>query len=205
VWTDGKLQTGNGGPIRDVEEVSCTGFYVKKFIDPAALSSARGVGSDIAWPRFRYAEVLLNAAEAALELGGANVNDAVTWVNLVRQRAGFPANSLDATTLTIARLQNERRVELAFEDHRTWDLSRWRIAHTLWNGSNSNPKAVLYALYPYRVINPSDPSKDGKYVFDKFVAPKFLAPRFYQLGNYYSQISQTVLDNNPLIVKNPFH
>lgn len=205
LWTDGKLQTGNGGPIRDVEEVSCTGFYVKKFIDPAALSSARGVGSDIAWPRFRYAEVLLNAAEAALELGGANVADAVTWVNLVRQRAGFPANSLDASTLTIARLQNERRVELAFEDHRTWDLARWRLAHTVWNGSNSNPRAVLYALYPYRVINPSDPSKNGKYVFDKFVAPKFLAPRFFQLGNYYSQISQTVLDNNPLIVKNPFH
>jgi hypothetical protein len=50
-----------------------------------------------------------------------------------------------------------------------------------------------------------DPSKNGKYVFDKFVAPKFVAPRFYQMGNYYSSINQTVLDNNPLIIKNPFH
>lgn len=204
MWTDGKLQTGNGGPMRSSTEVSNTGFYIKKFIDPATLSSARGVGSDIAWPRFRYAEVLLNAAEAAFELGGANITDALTYINKVRERAGFPPNSLDASTLTIARIQNERRVELAFEDHRTWDLSRWRLADSYWNGQANNPKAVMYALYPYRIVRPGSPL-DGKYVFDKFVAPKFVAPRFFRIGNYYSSISQDVLDNNPLIVKNPFH
>ena len=72
-------------------------------------------------------------------------------------------------------------------------------------GQASNPKAVEYALYPYRIINSVDPTKNGKYVFDKFLAPKFVAPRFYQMGNYYSQITQSILDNNPLIVKNPFH
>jgi len=204
VHTDGKLLTGLGGPMRITQEVSNTGFYIKKFIDPATLSSARGVGSDIAWPRFRYAEVLLNAAEAAFEIGGANIPDALNYVNEVRQRAGFPPNSLNAGTLTLARLQNERRVELAYEDHRTWDLARWRIAHTVWNGQSSNPTAMMYALYPYRIIHPGNPN-DGKYVFDRFVAPKFLAPRFYQMGNYYSSISQTVLDNNKLIIKNPFH
>jgi hypothetical protein len=206
LFTDGKLLTGNGGPMRASTEVSTTGFYIKKFIDPATLSSARGVGSDIAWPKFRYAEVLLNASEAAFELGGAaNLTDALTYVNTVRQRAGFPANSLTAVTLTLAELQNERRVELAYEDHRTWDLARWRIAHIVWNGQASNPKAMCYALYPYRVINSVDPTKNGKYVFDKFVAPKYVAPRFFQMGNYYSSVSQSVLDNNPLIVKNPFH
>jgi hypothetical protein len=124
-------------------------------------------------------------------------------VNQVRQRAGFPPNSLNATTLTLARLQNERDVELAFEDHRVWDLARWRQAHVLWDGSASNPNAVMYALFPYRIVNPGNPN-DGKYVFDKFVAPKFVNARFYQLMNYYSSISQSVLDNNPLIVKNPF-
>lgn len=204
IHTDGKLLTGRGGPVRTTEEVSNTGFYIKKFIDPATLSSARGVGSDIAWPRFRYAEVLLNAAEAAFELGGANITDALTYVNRVRERAGFPPNSLDVGTLTFERLQNERRVELCFEDHRVWDLSRWRQAHILWDGQASNPNAVLSSLYPYRVIHPGSPN-DGKYVFDAFKAPKFIAPRFYQLGNYYSSISQTVLDNNPLIIMNPFH
>lgn len=202
--TDGKLLTGNGGPMRISQEVSNTGFYIKKFIDPATLSSARGVGTDTWWVRFRYGEVLLNAAEAALELGGANITDALTYVNQVRQRAGFPANSLNATTLTLAKLQSERRLELAYEDHRVWDLMRWRIAHTVWNGSASTPSANLYALYPYRVIRPGH-ANDGKYVFDRFLAPKFKAARFFQMGNYYSSISQTVLDNNPLIVKNPFH
>ncbi len=204
LYTDGKLLTGNGGPMRTTEEVSNTGFYIKKFIDPAALSSARGVGSDIAWPKFRYGEVLLNAAEAAFELGGANTADAVNYINQVRERAGFGPNSLTSTTLTFDRIINERRVELAFEDHRVWDVARWRRAHILWDGSASNPNANMFALYPYRIVHPGSP-RDGKYVFDKFKAPKFQNARFYRMGNYYSEVNQTVLDNNKLIVKNPFH
>lgn len=204
LYTDNKTLTGLGGPVRTASEVSNTGFYLRKYVDPAPMSSARGVGSQVWWIKFRYAEILLNAAEAAFELGGANITDALTYVNEVRERAGFPPNSLDAGTLTLARLQNEQRVEFAFEDHRLWDVNRWRVAHIIWNGTASNPDANLYALYCYRVIRPGHPS-DGKYVFDKFVAPNFKTPRFFQMGNYYSQISQSVLDNNKLIVKNPFH
>lgn len=136
-----------------------------------------------------------------LELG--NTPRALTLINTLRERAGFPANSL--ATLTMAKIMQERRNELAFEDHRLWDLIRWRTAHTTWDGVASNPNTKVYALYPYRVINASDPTKDGKYVFDKMVAPRFITPRFFRTGNYYSQISQTVLNNNPLIVKNPEH
>ncbi len=202
LFTDGKLLTGNGGPMRVSQEVSNTGFYIKKFVDEAPLSSARGVGSDVAWPKFRYNEVLLNAAEAAFEL--EYIDEALNYINQIRERAGFPPNSLNASTLTFDRIVNERRVELCYEDHRVWDLARWRLAHILWDGQASNPNAVQYALYPYRVVHPGSPH-DGKYVFDKFLAPKFISPRFFRLGNYYSEISQTVRDNNPLIVKNPFH
>lgn len=198
--TDGKLLTGSSGPQRSQTEVSNTGFYLRKYIDPNPLSSTRGIRSDMWWVRFRLGEVLLNAAEAAFELG--QTAEALTYVNRIRERAGFPANSL--TTLTLARLQNERRVELAFEDHRVWDLKRWRIAHEIWNGNPSNPDAVMYALYPYRVVRPGDP-RDGKYVFMKLVAPRFRAPRLFQMGNYYSSIDQAVLNNNPKIVRNPFH
>jgi len=55
------------------------------------------------------------------------------------------------------------------------------------------------------VIHPTDPTKDGKYVFEKMVAPRFRSPRFFQMQNYYSSISQSVIDNNPLIIQNPFH
>ena len=163
------------------------------------MSSTRGIRSEMWWVRFRYAEVLLNAAEAALELGLEP--EALGYVNQVRARAGFGDNSL--TTLTLARLQNERRVELAFEDHRVWDLKRWRIAHQVWNGNPGNYEANGWALYPYRVVRPGHPTHN-KYVFDKLVAPRYKAPRNFQLFNYYSSIPQQVLDNNPKIVRNPF-
>jgi starch-binding outer membrane protein, SusD/RagB family len=201
VHTDGRLLTGSSGPQRSQTEVSNTGFYLRKYIDPTPLSSTRGIRSDLWWIRFRLGEILLNASEAAFELG--QTADALTYVNRLRERAGFPANSLK--TLTLQRLQNERRVELAFEDHRVWDVKRWRIAHEIWNGSPTNPNAIMYALYPYRIIRPGDAARDGKYVFVKLVAPRFRAARLFQFGNYYSSIEQAVINNNPKIVRNPFH
>ncbi len=197
---DGKLLTGASGPHRSIQEVSNTGFYLKKYIDEGPGTSTRGILSDVWWVWFRLGEIYLNASEAAFELG--NTAEALTYVNKVRERAGFPANSL--SVLDINRIRNERRVELAFEDHRVWDLKRWRIADQVWNGSTSNPNAMIYALYPYRVARPGDPARDGKYIFVKLVAPRFRAPRFFQIQNYYTFIAQSVLDNNPLIVRNPF-
>jgi len=199
-YDDGGLLTGASGPQRSQTEVTNSGFYLRKYVDQAAMSSTRGIRSDMWWVRFRLAEIYLNASEAALETG--KTADALKYVNVVRERAGFGASSLKA--LTIERLQNERRVELAFEDHRVWDLKRWRTAHEVWNGNANNPDAVIYALYPYRVIRPGHPTHN-KYVFDKLVAPRFRAPRFFQMGNYYSSIEQVVIDNNPKIIRNPFH
>lgn len=199
-YTDGKTLTGASGPHRSIQEVSNTGFYLRKYIDPGARTSTRGIQSDIWWVWFRLGEIYLNAGEAAFELG--LTGEALTYINAIRERAGFGPNSL--TTLTLARIQNERRVELAFENHRLWDLKRWRIADKLWNGNVGNPNAMIYALYPYRVVRPGDAARNGKYVFVKMIAPRFRAPRFFQLGNYYSSIDQAVINNNPKIVKNPF-
>ena len=199
-YTDGKALTAASGPHRSILEVSNTGFYLRKYIDPGVNTSTRGIRSDIWWVRFRLGEVYLNAAEAAFEIG--QNSDALTYINALRERAGFAPNSIKA--LTIDKIQNERRVELAFEDQRVWDLKRWRIADKVWNGSTTSPDAMVYALYPYRVIRPGDPARDGKYVFEKIVAPRIRAPRFFQLANYYSSIDQAVLNNNPKIVRNPF-
>lgn len=197
---DGKLLTGSSGPHRSNQEVSNTGFYLRKYIDDVNLSSTRGIRSDVWWVWFRLGEIYLNASEAAMELG--QTTDALLYVNKLRERAGFPANSL--TTLSLDKLANERRVELAFEDHRLWDLIRWRKAHLLWNADANNPNANIFALYPYRIVRPGDPARDGKYVFVKLKAPRFGAPRFFNAAtNYYSFISQAVRDNNPLIEKNP--
>jgi starch-binding outer membrane protein, SusD/RagB family len=201
--TDGKLLIGGSGPHRSIQEVSNTGFYLRKYIDAGAGTSTRGIQSDLWWVWFRLGEIYLNAAEAAFELG--QPGDAVGYINTLRERAGFPPNSLAVGDLTLDRLRNERRVELAFEDHRVWDLKRWRIAHEVWNGDIASPDANVTALYPYRIVRPGDAARDGKYVFLKLTAPRFRAPRLFQMGNYYSSIDQSVLNNNPKIVRNPFH
>ncbi|MEJ7830464.1 MAG: RagB/SusD family nutrient uptake outer membrane protein [Segetibacter sp.] len=199
-YTDGKLLTGQDGPSRTTTFVSNTGFYLRKYIDAAPGASTSAVQSDTWWIVFRIGEIFLNAAEAAFELG--LTAEALGYINRIRERAGFPANSL--TSLTIQRIQNERKVELAFEDHRLWDVIRWRIADKIWDGTTTNPDANIYALYPYRIVHPGS-ANDGKYVYDKFIAPRFKAARFFRPGNYYSFIPQTVINNNPKIVRNPFH
>jgi len=201
-YTDNKLLIAPSGPHRSIQEVSNTGFYLRKFIDANGGASTRGIQSDVWWVWFRLGEIYLNAAEASMELGQPNT--ALTYINPLRERAGFGPNSLTAATLTMEKVRNERRNELAFEDHRVWDLKRWRQADKVWSGSASNPNSVVYALYPYRVVRPGDP-RDGKYVFVKMVAPRFRAPRFFQIFNYYSSIDQGVINNNPKIVQNPFN
>ena len=198
LYTDGKLQTGSSGPQPNQQDVSNSGFYLRKYIDSGAGASTRGIRSDTWWVRFRLAEILLNAAEADFELG--NTSEALTYVNQVRARAGF---TTPLTTLTLARLQNERRVELAFEDHRVWDLKRWRIAHQVWNGSPTTPSANAYILFPYRVVRPGT-SMDGKYVFDKQLSLRYRTPRNFQLFNYYTFLGNGIRNANPKIVRNPF-
>jgi starch-binding outer membrane protein, SusD/RagB family len=201
-YTDGLPLIAASGPHRTLNEVSNTGFYLRKFVDQGGGTSTRGIGSDVWWVWFRLSEMYLNAAEAAFELG--LVGDAVTYINPIRERAGFTGTNLyNVATLTRDKIRNEFRTEFAFEDHRIWDLKRWRIADQLFTGNAANPNSVAYALYPYRIIRPGDP-RDGKFVFVKLVAPRFKAPRFFQPLNYYSQFSQTVINNNPLIVPNPF-
>ncbi len=199
-YEDGRVLTAAAGPHRSIQEVSNTGFYLRKYVDNGPQTSTRGIRSEVWWVRFRLGEIYLNAAEAAFELGQGT--EALSLVNAIRERAGFGPNSL--SSLSIERIRNERRVELAFEDHLVWDYKRWRIAHTQWSGNNNNPNSVVYSLYPYRVVRPGD-SRDGKYVFVKDVAPRFRAPRFFQLGNYYSLIGQDLIDANPNLVRNPFH
>lgn len=199
LYTDGKVLTGNSGPLSNQPYVTNSGFYLRKYVDSGVGTATRGIRSDVWWIRFRLAEVLLNASEAALELG--QTADALTYVNRVRERAGFGANSL--TSLTLARLQNERRVELAFEDHRLWDVKRWRIAHQIWNGDNNNYLANTFVLFPYRVVRPGSPL-DGKYVFEKRPSPRYRPARYFQPFNYYTFINIGFINNNPKIVRNPY-
>jgi hypothetical protein len=86
----------------------------------------------IPWIIFRLGEIYLNYAEAEFELG-----DEATcreYINKVRARAGIPDLPSTVTGETLRqRLYNERRIELAFEEHRYWDVRRWKIAMDVEN------------------------------------------------------------------------
>ncbi len=200
---------GFDGPINQMEWTAQNGFYLRKYVDTSIGSGQRGTGSAVWLVRFRYAEVLLNAAEAAFELG--DTQKAADYMNQVRRRAGFPID-LSAGEITFERIIHERRVELSFENHILWDYKRWRIAHKVWNGVSTdltndpgNALAVstrVFGLRPYKYHEPGSPNH-GKWLFEEFVpAPVFNAHRF-RMGNYYSFIGDNVRNNNPLIVRNP--
>ncbi|RZK39194.1 MAG: RagB/SusD family nutrient uptake outer membrane protein [Pedobacter sp.] len=198
-YTDGQVWTGFDGPKDDAVDVSNTGFYIRKMVSDAPAASTRGTSAVNWWPWFRLGEIYLNAAEAAFELGRP---EGLGYVNTVRTRAGFPANSLSALTNDIIR--NERRVELAFEDQRYFDLKRWRIAHLVWDGTETDPNAVVMGLYAYRVVRPGH-ADNGKYIFARVRPTRFRRARMFRMANYYASIAQDVLNNNPKIVRNPFH
>ena len=115
------LDTRNG-PLEDWNG-TYTGYYMRKFIDPSV--DAQYNKQDQPWRYIRYTEVLLNYAEAAMELGLEA--EAKTYINMIRKRAFMPDITESGTALK-ERYRNERRIELAFEDHRYFDVRRWMIA-----------------------------------------------------------------------------
>jgi len=116
-------------PIEDWNG-SYTGYYLRKFMDPNI--NAQYVKQTYPWRRFRYAEILLNYAEACLSLG--QEDEARTYINKVRARAGMPPVTEGGEPL-LERYRNERRIELAYEEHRYFDVRRWMIAENAYQNA----------------------------------------------------------------------
>jgi hypothetical protein len=205
---------GFDGPIDGFEFTAQSGFYLRKYLDPVVGSGQRGVQSEMWFVRYRYAEVLLNAAEAAFELG--QVADAAKYMNEVRARAGL-VTPLTASQITFDRIVHERRVELAFEGHYLFDMKRWRIAHLIMDGnaisageiSKDLGKATKrntqpWGLWSYKVYAPGT-ANNGKWIYKPVKLSRVTGSDRFQLGNYYSYIGDDIINNNPKIIRNPNH
>lgn len=110
-----------------------TGYYTNKMLDPNAVANDFTHVSQRCWPLMRYAEVLLNYAEAANEYEGPGTTNGNVYnaIEAIRKRAGLVPYALPVGLSQDAMrtyIQNERRIELAFEGHRFWDVRRWKIA-----------------------------------------------------------------------------
>jgi len=142
-----------------------SGYYLKKYVDKNVSFKPSGVNnSRHVWVIFRYAEILLNYAEAMNEAfpnpaykDATFTLSAVEAINLVRRRTGILLTALPTTISKDdfrAKVRNERRVELAFEDHRFWDIRRWMIGpetvaikRTKIVSNNTTPATFTYSTY----------------------------------------------------------
>lgn len=192
IKTDGSIQTDgsyNGvlavGNQRLWQGYGGTGFGVLKYLDESHDNFGPRGTSGTDWIVFRYAETLLNFAEAALELGKSS--DALDAINQIRNRAGIAA----LTTIDRTKIRHERKVELAFEGHRYWDTRRWRTAVTDFSKSYSGLRYILdYTTRKYKLQ-----------VIEKIDGTTNI-PSFYE-RNYYLPITLTRTGNNPKLVENP--
>jgi hypothetical protein len=177
--------TGENGIGGGGGEVTQTGFYIRKFLNPNyARSFVVPWSSTQPYIDIRYAEVLLNYAEASVELG--KTTDAMDALNQVRTRAGImPVAMAD---ITLDKVRHERQVELAFEAFRYWDIRRWRIADKILN--NVKPTALL----PYLQFS------NRKYVFQ--TTPVGFTKTFLP-QMYYERIDPAEISKNPNLVQNP--
>ena len=104
-----------------------TGYYLRKFLNEDVNIQTGGSSSGHVVPLFRLAEIYLNYVEALNECDPTNP-DIALYLNKVRNRASLPNVSALSQEQMRAVIQHERRVELAFEEHRSWDVRRWKIA-----------------------------------------------------------------------------
>ncbi|RVU02606.1 RagB/SusD family nutrient uptake outer membrane protein [Mucilaginibacter limnophilus] len=120
-----------------------TGYYNRKMYDPTAVPATLFYNSKRVIPLMRYAEILLNFAEAKNEFDGpGGTTDSVySCIKAIRKRAGISAGADQLYGLKPGMtkeqmrkvIQNERRIELAFEEQRFWDVRRWGIAEQTEN------------------------------------------------------------------------
>lgn len=196
-WLKRAIQTYEGGmdkPSGTVRQTR-TGYYMRKFLADMSASTAYSNQSHN-YIIFRYAETLLNYAEAINETG--NQAEAFKQLAALRLRAGIPIGTTVGyqyglkTTMTQTEMrtavQLERRLELAFEEHRFNDLRRWKLAESVMN--NQPLLGTIITKDPVTGLLTYTPST--------LLTMFFTAPKMYLEPIPYSEIQK-----NTNLVQNP--
>lgn len=166
----------------DNNDKKTTGYYMKKFISNVSGENTWYYGSRQPEPyiQIRYAEVLLNYAEACIGLKQYDL--ARGAMNQIRERAGMPdIPDTETGDVLLARYRNERRVELAFEGHRLWDVRRWMIGSEAYGD-----------IKAYRQVSKSDSHEEYIYTTHAWKDSHYLIP-----------IPRTEINKDAALIQNP--
>ena len=145
-WMGRKIESYVGGADGFKEYVNAgsanttvSGYYLRKYLRDGDRSWVNAGKSGQYWILIRYAEVLLNKAEALAQLNwSANSVEALKALNDVRGRVGLPARSTTDKDIFLGYVRQERVVELAGEGLRYWDLRRWKLAEDVINEKSAH-------------------------------------------------------------------
>lgn len=173
----------NEGPV-SAWNATQTGYYQLKFANDRIVNPSGNNMSQTPWTRYRYAEILLNYAEASYFLG-----DEVTareYVNKVRSRPSVNMPDItESGEALLKRIQGERRIELVFEEHRWYDIRRWKILPEV---SSEDKTRMIIRKKP-------DGSKEYEVAFWK--------EGVFNEANYLLPIPQSEINKNDLLEQNP--
>ena len=166
-------------------EAGQTGYYLRKTLQEKWAQNWYLTSSQD-WIIFRYAEVLLNYAEAKNEASGPDVS-VYDAINKIRNRSALPNlnEGLSKDEMRSA-IRRERRIELAFEEKRWFDLRRWKIAEQNLNGP----------LHAMKITK----DNTGKYVYNVIPAPG--GDRLFYPKNYVLPIPEYVIARNKSLKQN---
>lgn len=186
-------QSAGGTDDMSAPNASKTGYYLRKFLTDN-LNLTQDAKAQHNWVAYRYAEVLLNYAEAMNEAYGPDqapgdyTLTALDALQLVRDRASLQLPAVKASSRDEFRraVKHERRIELAFEDHRYWDLLRWKDAMDVLN-------------QPIRGVKVT---RTGENTFS--YEETEVAGRTFRERNYYMPFTRSEVENsNNTLQQNP--
>ncbi len=217
IYNESVRVTGDHGVVRGGDEGGTqTGMVIRKYVDNSATAIRELHTSVTPWKVLRYGEVLMNCAEAAYELG-LEMNDddfkrqAFTYIAEIRDRAGATPyqmkedpKDLGMTTVeeggfgflipideNLQFIRDERARELAFENHRIFDMKRWRVADLVFRDNY-----YIRGLMLYKVLD------EDKWIFLSEIDPQDSRTVRFDRGNYYRQIPGGALEKNRNLIPN---
>ena len=173
------------------EKQTVTGYFIRKYLQENN-ADFDDKGSDQFWIEMRYAEVLLNLAEALAEQDySKNQDDALEALNEVRERVNLPKRTTEEAPdkdSFMKLLRKERICELAFEGFRYWDLRRWRLAGEVIDGKQAHGTKITK-------------KDDNTYTYEQVSCDDNIN-RFFPERYYLLPIPVDELQNNPLCENN---